>query len=577
MKRILQMFRRSFVIALSVALIFPPISSVQAAQSKIYSFTSSNAALYDVAGPVSFTDTQAKVAWYNTDWKYRQKITIKKDLVADELTDFPVVIRLGDTSLYRYAKADGSDLVFTSSDGITKLSHELEGPLTAWVKVPKITTTKDTVLYVYYGNPSSVDQSRSADVWSNGYVAVQHLNQPPTSSLRDSSSNSNNATSVGGMDKGSLQDGKIGKALALDGNNDYLNLGKLDNFIGNLDTGSAGASFWVKTSHADSTFIFGTTNNDIDTNIYFYQWDNKQLEWFVRGQDDTHDIIDVTPSTPLDNNQWRQVVVVKNGPSASDMAIYVDGNKLVNDSVVDSGPQTIAATNPVFLGTLDYQGSPLTFFNGLMDEAEFFHANRSDAWIKTAYRNQCNCENFIQIDQTMEQNTNTPTIALKSNNPLSFTHLYSFDTTSSGATFQLSNDAGKTWFFYTNKEWKKTNPKNTAQSNSANEIRSFIDKFPTGGGKLIWKAYLSAGSTLDSVNIGYSSNESSSGNASNQKSISLKDPRIVAINSLFHQVFGKDPTFDQWKFWANRIIRGEKKSVIDLLGALWYAKLHNAQ
>ena len=75
--------------------------------------------------------------------------------MAANLTAFPVLIDLSsDTELAANARDDGFDILFTSSDGATKLSHEIEtfsgtsGALVAWVKVPSLSSTCDTSLYL---------------------------------------------------------------------------------------------------------------------------------------------------------------------------------------------------------------------------------------------------------------------------------------------------------------------------------------------------------------------------------------------------------------------------------------------
>lgn len=150
-------------------------------------------------------------SWYSTDWSYRKEITIDHDSVADEdLTDYPflfsatsddfkVIIEGG-----KVGQADGGDIVFTLGDGITKLSHELEdydsttGKMDAWVKIPNLSYTVDTKLYIYYGNADVSDQQSKTNVWDANYRMVQHLNETPANDQAgghlDSTSNAMNGT-----------------------------------------------------------------------------------------------------------------------------------------------------------------------------------------------------------------------------------------------------------------------------------------------------------------------------------------------------------------------------------------------
>ncbi len=55
------------------------------------------------------------MAWHDPSWLYRQKITIDHTLIAEDLTDFPVLINdaVVQTSLFTHARSDGADLVVT--------------------------------------------------------------------------------------------------------------------------------------------------------------------------------------------------------------------------------------------------------------------------------------------------------------------------------------------------------------------------------------------------------------------------------------------------------------------------------
>ena len=70
----------------------------------------------------------------------------------------------------------GRDFVFTQSDGLTELSHEIEkfdnttGEVIAWVKLPTMSASSTTEMYIYYkGDTIGFD---SADVWNDDYVLV---------------------------------------------------------------------------------------------------------------------------------------------------------------------------------------------------------------------------------------------------------------------------------------------------------------------------------------------------------------------------------------------------------------------
>jgi hypothetical protein len=116
-------------------------------------------------------------AWYDTSWPYRKTVTISHTQVSGSstLSNFPVLVSVTDTQLASVANgggvgnSDGSDILFTASDGMTKLSHEIEsynpatGQLIAWVGVPSVSPTTDTTIYVYYGNVGSLSEAKPTE------------------------------------------------------------------------------------------------------------------------------------------------------------------------------------------------------------------------------------------------------------------------------------------------------------------------------------------------------------------------------------------------------------------------------
>ncbi len=136
--------------------------------------------------------------WYSDScWQYRKKLTLDSGLVEADQTDFPVLISFtNDSDLAAGAQSDFDDVLFTSSNGTTKLSHEIEdydstnGDIVAWVKIPVLSSSTDTDIYMYYGCGTAGDQQNVSDVWSNGYNAVYHLHETPADDAADGHKNS---------------------------------------------------------------------------------------------------------------------------------------------------------------------------------------------------------------------------------------------------------------------------------------------------------------------------------------------------------------------------------------------------
>lgn len=188
----------------------------------------------------------ADANWYDENWKYRQKITLNNSQILGNESSFPLLVNTTQNALKsiwsggRMGKVDASDLLFTAADGTTKLSHEIEkyvfytGELVAWVKLPQINTTGDQFVYMYYGNENATNQwDTTGAVWTDRYESVYHFNDNcDTASCVNDSANSNDATPYSGDTIANLNDnlGKIGPAIDLDGDNDYLKIPYTEDF-----------------------------------------------------------------------------------------------------------------------------------------------------------------------------------------------------------------------------------------------------------------------------------------------------------------------------------------------------------
>src|SRR5262249_12849616 len=89
-----------------------------------------------------------------------------------------------------------------------------------WVKVPTLSHTADTVIYLFYGNPSvSSDQSNASAVWDTSYLAVWHMNNA-SSPATDSTGHGHSASGSNSPTFG--VSGRVGNAVSFNGSNQYL-------------------------------------------------------------------------------------------------------------------------------------------------------------------------------------------------------------------------------------------------------------------------------------------------------------------------------------------------------------------
>ena len=183
--------------------------------------------------------------WYDTEWLYRKTITIAPVKVDAHLTDFPVLIDLTDADLADNAQTNGEDLVFTDYNG-AKLSHEIEfyddgtGHVVAWVNVPTVSSSGDTVLYMYFGNGLASDQQDPEGTWDSNHVMVQHLEEA-SGDHYDSTLYANDGTTVVVTDQDAT--GSLNGADEFDGTGDYVRVPDASSL--QFGEGSFTAEAWI--------------------------------------------------------------------------------------------------------------------------------------------------------------------------------------------------------------------------------------------------------------------------------------------------------------------------------------------
>jgi hypothetical protein len=113
-------------------------------------------------------------SWYDHAWTRRIPITVHHKMVSGtkDLIDFPMFFDWQHAN-FCHAQASGADFLFTARDGITKLSHEIRSwdiatcRLRGYVKIPCLSPHRDTLLFLYYGNPDATNQEDGCGVWQN--------------------------------------------------------------------------------------------------------------------------------------------------------------------------------------------------------------------------------------------------------------------------------------------------------------------------------------------------------------------------------------------------------------------------
>ena len=253
---------------------------------------------------VAQTESKVKVAqqtWYNDAWEFRKNITISVNTatgVDSDLIDFPVLISFTDTDLIQTNESQGRDFVFTQSDGLTVLPHEIEkfdnttGEVIAWVRIPTLSASSTTEMYVYYKGDTI--GFNSANVWNDDYVLVWHLNQTSTGTVgefRDATSNGNDGRGGGGT--------KVGHSTARIPHDTTGQIGNGQELKGPTTTGSGEGSGDIIWTHNN---IQGMPSRDFTIELWVGDITNTPSG----GNDSLHnDIVSFcTTHTDDANNKW---------------------------------------------------------------------------------------------------------------------------------------------------------------------------------------------------------------------------------------------------------------------------------
>ena len=322
--------------------------------------------------------SDASLAWYNSSWSYRKQITIDYTKVSATQTNFAVLVNLAsDTDLQSNALANADDLVFTAADGVTQLDYEISsysaanGQLVAWVRIPSLSASANTVVYLYYGNAAATNQQNVTGVYDSSTVAVYHLNESAGPYV-DVTTHQNNSTTGTAPTKVA---GQVGSGEGFDGSTN--DIGIPDAAV--LDvTNNATISAWFKLNATGQADILEKGGN----NGYVLWLDGNKIAF---GSQNTAVAAFAYTSTTFSTGVWYKIDGVNNAGTKS---VYVDG---VLDGT-SSSSNSFSNTGVLKIGNgLD------GFFNGTIDEVNIDNTARSASWIATEYNNQKTPSTFYAL------------------------------------------------------------------------------------------------------------------------------------------------------------------------------------
>jgi len=269
-------------------------------------------------------------AWWDSDWDYRKQINLTND--GSTLNDYILQIELDwDSDMAN----DFSDVRFTDSDDneldywIQKYNSGVNA--TIRVEIPEIKADDSSYIWVYYGT-GSVSSTSDFDALYPDIKRLYTFDFDSTSTAIDYSGNVNGT--FYNIESGDFVNGRIGKAVKLDGVNEYADFGNLG-FNKNAtfclllddydDTSAPSSTSILSNSHVSSWSTIGYRAN------FVHNADEEQIEFAVSNNGGTGTSVK-SSATELEGmkSQWTQMCFT--WYVGDNMTIYVNGSQVASTS-----------------------------------------------------------------------------------------------------------------------------------------------------------------------------------------------------------------------------------------------------
>ena len=356
---------------------------------------------------------------FPTGWNRRAPLVIQSSLVLALLSDFPLLLTK-DTLPSEMLDADGTypaqngggDIRFSSdSAGVTQLACEVVsfvtnndpalGSAEIWVKVPSVSASVNTTIYVWYNTAGTDSQpavtgtyGRNA-VWG-AYLAVYH-----GAGLTDATGNGYDLTGTV-----SSADGPFGQAFSFDGSgSNVLSQGGLQSPLGGATQLSVSA-WMMATSVARDQRAFGifpTTS----TRRRFGFWmdrDGAGPSWAFTATTDP--FLTNQGESPANASVDAWAFVHGTFAQNSIHAVYKDGAVTDSEAVGATTVLQSGGTRNLTVGRWDLDTN---YFTGRIGGIRIGIHERSANWIDAEHNSQSDPATFV-IEGTPESTATGPTI-----------------------------------------------------------------------------------------------------------------------------------------------------------------------
>src|SRR3989344_4209453 len=329
-------------------------------------------------------------------FSYYKSITLAEaESGTADSTDLPLTIALGygpqaaDADLKTVANggyvqnSNGYDIrPYSDSALTTALTFELvnydgvNGKLEMYVKIPTLSASTDTVIYLAFGDSGISTDGSSTATCDSSFKGVWHLPDGTTLGALDSTSNNNDGT----ITTPTATTGQIDGGASFNGTSDIITAGSATSLD---DLGPLTFSAWIRPNgmgEAGGVIVMGKSNGTGDLRFNFAGTNALSL-----GKDyATTDLNRTTSNSTVTMSAWNYVVVTWDGSAtATNILIYVNGAETTYQTTTNGvgAIQSDAALN-FNIGNLS---GLFHTFDGVIDEARASGVARSADWVEAEY------------------------------------------------------------------------------------------------------------------------------------------------------------------------------------------------
>jgi MSHA biogenesis protein MshQ len=310
--------------------------------------------------------------------RLRKLIRIDPTAINSTLTDFPVWIDLTDSDVAAHAQPDARDIHFMAADSATPLDYQIQSwqspRLQAWVRVPTLSASAATLIYIYYGDPATAVAANPAGVFQSGFAAVWHLDDAaPATAVADATGTHPGNPSLNTATSATAQ---LGRGLAFTGSTDSIS-------FQNPLTGSTAhtVSVWVNqptVNHTSPIVVMGSAMQD--ESRFFYAHHTSPAVAIGYYSDDW------LSSADIDGAGWTLLHWVFEGANGKNH-LYRNGVEISGSPMTISNVSTTGTTGMIGHAPEPTYGNNMRL-EGSIDELRIATVARTADWIAAEYANQ---------------------------------------------------------------------------------------------------------------------------------------------------------------------------------------------